>query len=116
MVQLTVQLTDDLAGRCKAAGPWLSAIIELSLAGFKTPAAAAASEVIGFLCTNPAPDETAAFHVSDEAQARLQRLLALNAVGLLSLPEQAELDELQRLEQMMVMLKIQAATCGRLGH
>lgn len=112
MVQLTVQLTDDLAGRCKAVGPWLSAIIELSLAGFKTSAAATAAEVIGFLCTNPAPDATAAFHVSDEAQARLQRLLTLNEAGLLSLSEQAELDELQRLEQLVVILKIEAATFG----
>ena len=109
MAQLTVQLSDELAMRCKAVGPWLSAIIELSLAGFKTPAAAAASEVIDFLLTNPAPDELAAFHVSDEAQLHLQRLLALNEAGFLSLPEQAELDELQRLEHMIIMLKLDAA-------
>jgi len=112
MVQMTVQLSEELAGRCKAVGPWLSAIIELSLAGFKTPAAAAVSEVIGFLCTNPAPAAIAAFHVSDEAQLRLQRLLALNQAGFLSPPEQTELDELQRLEHMIIMLKMQAVACA----
>ena len=108
MVQMTVQLSDELADRCKAVGSWLSAIIELSLAGFKTPAAATASEVIGFLFTNPAPAAIAAFHVSEEAQLQLQRLLALNEAGFLSLSEQAELDELQRLEHMVIMLKMQA--------
>ncbi len=108
MVQLTVQLSDELADRCKDVGPWLSAIIELSLAGFKTPAAATASEVMQLLFTNPAPEEIAAFHVSEEAQLHLQRLLALNEAGFLSPSEQAELDELQRLEHMIIMLKLHA--------
>ncbi len=116
MVPMTVQLSDETADRCKAVGPWLSAIIELSLAGFKTPAAAAAAEVIEFLFTNPAPDELAAFHVSEEAQSRLQRLLALNEAGFLSLPEQDELDELQRLEHLIVMLKIDAAKQAETLH
>lgn len=103
MAQVTVQLSDELADRCKTIGPWLSAIIELSLAGFKTPAAA--SEVIELFFTNPAPDELAAFHVSEEAQLRLQRLLALNQAGFLSLSEQ---DELQQFEHLLVMLKIAA--------
>jgi hypothetical protein len=108
MVQMTVQLSEELANRCKAVGPWLSAIIELSFVGFKTSAAATAAEVVEFLCTNPLPEEIATFHVSEEGQMRLQRLLALNEAGFLSLSEQAELDELQRLEHMIIMLKIQA--------
>ncbi|MBF0202803.1 MAG: hypothetical protein HQK67_00510 [Desulfamplus sp.] len=109
MVQMTVQLSDELAERCRAVGPWLSSIIELSLGGFKTSAAATASEVIEFLSVNPSPDEIAAFHVSDSAQLRLRRLLALNAAGFLSVSEQSELDELQRLEHMIIMLKVRSA-------
>jgi hypothetical protein len=109
MVQMTVQLSDELAERCKAVGPWLSAVIELSLSGFRTSAAATASEVVEFLCGNPSSDEIAAFHVSEAAQLRLRRLLALNEAGFLSESEKAELDELQRLEHMVVMIKIRAA-------
>ncbi len=109
MVQMTVQLSDELAERCRAVGPWLSTVIELSLSGFKTPASATVSEVIEFLCENPSPDEITAFHVSESAQSRLHRLLALNEAGFLSVSEKAELDELQRLEHMIIMLKVRAA-------
>ena len=109
MVQMTVQLSDEVADRCKAVGPWLSSVIELSLVGFKTPASATASEVIEFLCSNPEPEDIAGFHISESAQLRLRRLLALNEACFLSLVEQDELDELQRLEHMIIMLKIRAA-------
>jgi hypothetical protein len=105
MVQMTVQLSDELAERCKSVGPWLSTIIELSLAGFGTPAAATASEVTDFLFNNPSPDEVLDFHVSESAQLRLRRLLALNEAGTLSDSERLELDELQRLEHVIVKLK-----------
>lgn len=88
---------------------WLPSIIELSLIGFKTLATAAATEVIEFLAKNPSPRELLDYHLSDSAQARLQRLLTLNEAGLLSEVEQQELDELQRLEHVIVMLKARTA-------
>ena len=109
MVRMTVQISDELAERCKAAGPWLSTVIELSLSGFKTPASATASEVVNFLCQNPCLEEIATFHVSESAQNRLRRLLALNEAGLISVSEKEELDELHKLEHMIIMLKVRAA-------
>jgi len=47
--------------------------------------------------------------MSESAQMRLRRLLALNEAGYLSEAENAELDELQRLEHIIIMLKTQAA-------
>jgi hypothetical protein len=108
MVEMTVQLPDKLAERCKAVGPWLPTVIELSLSGFKTSAIKTVSEVIKFLCENPDPNEVSEFHVSEEAQLRLRRLLTLNEGGHLSLSENSELDELQHLEHIMIMLKIHA--------
>ena len=108
MVQMTVQLSDELADRCSSVGPWLSTIIELSLAGFKTPATSTASEVIEFLFENPSPDEITDFHVSESAQLHLRRLLTLNEAGFLSVSEQTELNELQRLEHMIIMLKVRS--------
>lgn len=109
MIQLTMQVPDDLARRIEPIGSWLPTIIELSLVGFKTVAIAAATEVIQFLATNPTPQELLNYHISEQAQNRLQRLLVLNESGILSEDEQLELDELERLEHIVVMLKAQVA-------
>jgi hypothetical protein len=83
--------------------------LELSLVGFQTQAAATETEVIQFLSTEPSPQEIRDYHVSEQAQSRLRRLLALNAAGLLGEAEQRELDELQRVEHIIILLKAQAA-------
>lgn len=86
---------------------WLPTVLELSLIGFKTPAVQTASEIIAFLSTGPAPTAVIGYTVSDRAQERLQRLLALNEAGLLSPEEQAELDEIEQIEHLMILLKAQ---------
>jgi hypothetical protein len=109
MIDLTFQVPDELAERLQPIGPWLPAVIELGLLGFRTRASAAASEVISFLSQNPTSQAVMDFHTSDEAQLRLRRLLALNSEGLLSEEEQLELDELAQLEHVLVMLKARLA-------
>ena len=66
-----MQVPNDLAKRIQPIGVWLPAIIELSLVGFKTLAAATAAEVIHFLSNNPSPQELLDYHVSNKAQKRL---------------------------------------------
>jgi hypothetical protein len=109
MVQMTVQVSEELAARLRPIEPWLPTVLELSLIGFTTVAAATATEVLQFLSGNPTPQDVLDYHVSDHAQARLQRLLALNAAGSLGETEQHELDELQRIEHIVVLLKAQIA-------
>ncbi|MBM3239180.1 hypothetical protein FJZ31_23035 [Candidatus Poribacteria bacterium] len=109
MVQLTMQVSDELAKQIQPIGSWLPTIIELSLIGFKTLATATATEVIQFLSKAPSPQDVLNYHVSKQAQGRLRRLLALNEAGMLSETEQLELDELQRLEHIVIMLKAQIA-------
>lgn len=109
MVQMTVHVSEELAERLRPLGSWLPAVLEISLVGCQTVAAATATEVIQFLSHDPTPQAVLAYHVSDQAQARLQRLLALNASGMLGKEEQLELDELQRLEHVLIMLKAQVA-------
>jgi hypothetical protein len=50
---------------------------------------------------------TQQIHVSDKAQERLRRLLAINAAGLAAAEEQAELDEIQQIEHIVILLKAQ---------
>jgi len=109
MIEMQMQIPDDLAERIQPLEPWLPTVLELSLIGFQTRAAAVATEVIRFLSQGPSAKELLNFHVSEQAQERLRRLLALNEVGILSEYEQAELDELDQIEHVIVMLKAQTA-------
>lgn len=109
MTELTLQLPDELAERIGRSGRWAPAILGLSLDGYGTRAAAVANEVIAFLSTNPPPTAVLDYHVSEPAQNRLQRLLALNAAGMISQDEQTELEELERIEHLVVVLKAQIA-------
>jgi hypothetical protein len=49
-----------------------------------------------------------AYHVSERAQERLRRLLAINEAGLASEEEQLELDEIGQIEHIVVLLKAEA--------
>ncbi|MEM7535522.1 MAG: hypothetical protein AAF639_25325 [Chloroflexota bacterium] len=67
------------------------------------------TEIIEFLSTSPSLQDILNYHVSERAQTRMQRLLALNEAGLLGQPGQLELDEIEKIEHIMIMLKVQAA-------
>src|SRR5262245_19648299 len=110
MVQMTFTVSDGLAERLQPFGAWLPTVLELTLVGCKTVAAATATEVLEFLAQGPTSEEVLTYHVSERAQHRLQRLLALNAAGLLGEAEQQELDELQQIEHIIIMLKAQLAS------
>lgn len=113
MVEMTVQIPDALAKRIEPMRPWLSTVLELSLVGFRTLATETATEIIEFLSTDPSPEQVLSYHVSGRAQARLQRLLALNEAGMLGEAEQLELDEREQIEHIMIMLKGQVTADSR---
>lgn len=108
MVEMTMRVPDNLAPKLRRMNRWLPAVLELSLAGFKTPAAQTVAELIGFLSKGPSLKQVAEYKVSARSQQRVRRLLALNQSGLLSTQEQAELDEIETLEHLVTLLKIQA--------
>lgn len=110
MVQITMQFPDQLAEQVLPFRRWLPAVLELGMARFQTPAAQTSAEVIEFLLGNPSAEDVLAYHASERSQGRLQRLLALNSAGLLGEAEQAELDEVERLEHILIMLKVQVAS------
>ena len=109
MAHLTLEVSDELAERIQSMKSWFPTVLELSLIGFETTATATATEVIQFLSKDPKPHEVLAYHAPERSQKRLQRLLALNGSGHLSEIEQRELDELQRIEHIVIMLKAQVA-------
>jgi len=59
MVEMTMRVPDDLAPKLRRMDKWLPTVLELPLAGFKTPAAQAVSELIGFLSKGLTPKRVA---------------------------------------------------------
>jgi hypothetical protein len=108
MIEMTMRVPDSLAPKLRRMTLWLPTVLELGLIGFKTPTAQTVAELVEFLSEGPSPSQVAAYTVSDRAQQRLRRLLALNQAGLLSAEEQAELDEIEELDHFVTMLKTQA--------
>jgi hypothetical protein len=109
MVEVTVQLPDQLAEQVIPVQRWLPTLLEFSLARLKTPASETAAEIVDFLLSNPTEEEVLAYHVSDRAQERVSRLLVLNREGMLGEVEQQELDEIERVEHIVIMQKSRVA-------
>ena len=55
MVHMTLNISDRLAERLQPLGAWLPTVLELTLVGCKTVAAATATEVLEFLAQGPTP-------------------------------------------------------------
>ena len=102
-----MEVSEATAKRLQPIRLWLPTVLELSLVGFKTPAAQTAGEIITFLSTNPSPQKVDGYHASERPQTRLRQLLALHQAGLLGKEEQLELDELEKIKHVLVMLKAQ---------
>jgi hypothetical protein len=113
MTELTIQVPERLAQQLRPLSPWLTTVLELSLVKFRTPAVQTASEIIDFLSTGPSPAQVAEYTVTQRAYDRMCRLLALNEAGMLSEQEQAELNELEQIEHIMVLLKAEVHPPGR---
>ncbi len=81
-------------------------IADLSQLDFRTPTATTVSEMIAFLNGNPTPEEIFQYYVSERAQERLRYLLMRNRAGSLQDIEELELDEVEKLQHLFTMLKI----------
>ena len=110
MVEMTMQLPDDLAEKLRPLNGYLPTVLQLTLTGFRTLATETATEIVEFLATEPSAQQVLEYHVPERSQSRLQRLLTLNSAGLLGEAEQLELDELEKIEHILIMLKAQLAT------
>ncbi|MEI7643936.1 MAG: hypothetical protein WCJ55_06615 [Chloroflexales bacterium] len=104
MTTITVEIPDELAEQM---GHMRDRIPELLALSLRQPALPAATyrTILSFLASNPSPAQIAAFAPPPEVQARLRTLLERSAQGHLSATEVDELDEYERIEHLMVMIK-----------
>jgi hypothetical protein len=104
MTIITVEIPDELAEQVAQMRDRIPELLVLSLRQPALPAATYRS-ILGFLASSPSPAEIATFAPAPEVQARLHTLLERSAQGSLSPTETAELDEYERIEHLMVMIK-----------
>jgi hypothetical protein len=66
------------------------------------------AEVYKFLVSSPTPQQIIDFRASEDTQVRVRELLAANRESRLTPDELAELDEFERVNHFVSMLKIYA--------
>jgi hypothetical protein len=105
MATLTLNVSDTLAERVEPFSRWLPTILEISILGLTSPALQVANETIAFLASNPSEQAVRNFQFSLKTQQHMDELLERNRESSLTEHELKELDELLRLEHVIIMLK-----------
>jgi hypothetical protein len=111
MAKITIDIPDDLltqltteTSNLEVLERRLPEILRLGLSAGKLPADVY-HYVLNFLISNPTPAQILEFRPNQLMQNRLKDLLSKSKAGQLSLDEQQELNEYERIEHLIVMLK-----------
>jgi hypothetical protein len=110
VAKITLEVPDELSEQLAQLGDRLPELLALSLQQPPLPARIY-HYILDFLARQPTPEQILAFHPTLEMQERLKTLLTRSKVGELTPTEQRELDEYERIEHLIVMLK-----AGSLPH
>ncbi|MBI3761285.1 MAG: hypothetical protein HY260_05410 [Chloroflexi bacterium] len=105
MTTITLELTDDLAESITAVRHRLPEIIALGLDRLSPLPAQVYSYVLSFLASGPTPEQLMGFRPTPEMQERLESLLDKSRSDSLTEAERKELEEYERIEHIVVMLK-----------
>ena len=104
MPKITLEVTEELAAQLLAVGDRLPFLLQQSLQQPVIPSRIY-SYILGFLISQPNRAQIAAFKPTPEMVERLQTLLSRSQAGELTATELAELDEYERIEHLIIMLK-----------
>jgi hypothetical protein len=105
MPKITLEVSEELSQQLVQIGnerlPELLALI------LQQPAVPAQiyQYILNFLASNPTPEQIAEFKPTPEMQERLHTLLTRNQAGDITPRELKELDEYERIEHLIVMIK-----------
>ncbi|MEY2985022.1 MAG: hypothetical protein RLZZ568_1639 [Cyanobacteriota bacterium] len=107
MAQITLDLPDDLLAQIEQTGEnpsdWLRHNLPNLLQSGSPLPAHLYRHILNFIASNPTPEKISEFRPTPEMQERLSNLL--NRQGDLTPSEQSELDEYERIEHLIIMLK-----------
>jgi hypothetical protein len=104
MALITLEIPDELIPQLNQLGERLPEWLALNLQAPAIPTKLY-SEILTFLTTNPDHGQILSFRPSHEIQMRLAELLERNRDHHLTAAEKTELEEYEKIEHLMVMLK-----------
>lgn len=110
MARLTIEIPDDLMEQLTPIQEQLPDLLRRCLHPLTLPAQVY-RYVLDFLASQPTPEQIANFRPTADMQMRMQYLLLQNQADQLSPREQQELDEYERIEHLIIMVK-----AGNLPH
>lgn len=113
MPKITLEVSEELSQQLAQVGDALRQatsclrLPELLALSLQQPAVPAQvyRYILDFLASNPTPEQIAEFKPTPEMQERLRTLLARSNAGELTPTELKELDEYERIEHLVVMIK-----------
>lgn len=104
MVKITLEVTEELSEKLAKLGDRLPEALNQSLEQRTLPVNVY-HYVLNFLASNPTHQQISEFRPTPEMQERLKWLLSANKSGVLTESERFELDEYERIEHLIIMLK-----------
>ncbi len=108
MSHLEIDVPDDLALRLESVKDRLVEILESGYQVVVDDQIKIQEEVVNFLAGGPTPEEIVAFRPSPSSMEKVSVLLDKNRQGILSPQEEAELDQVEALDHLMIRVKARA--------
>jgi hypothetical protein len=111
MAKITLEIPDELSEQLARMGnnpeDWLSQKLPALVASTQQPILPTDvyHYILDFIANEPTPQQIADFRPTLEMQERLQTLLSRSSEGKLTPAEQLELDEYERIEHIIILLK-----------
>jgi hypothetical protein len=104
MPRITLEVSEELSQQLAQVGDRLPELLALTLQQPAVPVQVY-RYILDFLASNPTPEQIAEFKPTSEMQERLRTLLTRSQAGELTSTELQELDEYERIEHLVVMIK-----------
>ncbi len=104
-MQLTIEIPDKLGRLLEGEHERLADIIARGLRRGWSNRSTIRREVISFLARRPTVEEILEFRPTESATARAQELLGRNVEGVLTVEEEAELDEMCEMDRFISLIK-----------
>ena len=108
MTTITLEVTDDIATSIATTRHRLPEIIALGLNKLSPLPTQVYSYILFFLANGPTKEQLMQFSPTSEMRMRMQELLEKSQTDSLTELEQKELEEYERIEHLIVMLKAKA--------
>jgi len=105
MATITIEVPDEWSEQLAQLGDRLPDLLRQCLQQPVLPANVY-RYILDFLTSQPTPEQIAAFRPTPEMQERLRTLVAKSHGDELTVDERRELDEYERIEHLVIMLKL----------